>query len=67
MPIDISKSNRTRNLSQKSINSNYMTRKEALSYAAKMGMTDSIRGIKQIYGLVLLHAEYINKLVPLPF
>ena len=62
MPIDISKSNRTRNLSQKSINSNYMTRKEALSYAAKMGMTDSIRGIKQIYGQITNSEDLLDAL-----
>ena len=35
---------------QENFNPSFISQKEAISYAARMGASDSMRGIKQIFG-----------------
>ena len=60
MPINPNKL--SKNKSSSSIRGNYLTQKEAIDYAAKMGMTDSIRGIQQIYGNITNSEDLLEKL-----
>ena len=60
MPIDTSKN--PLNTSTSSIRGEYMTQDEAIRYATKMGMTDSIRGLQQMYGQITNSEDLLDKL-----
>ena len=45
-----------------SFNPNFISEKEAVRYAAKMGATDSMRGIQQIFGNLTGNEDLIEKL-----
>ncbi len=47
---------------KKSINPDYMSQEEAIKYAAKRGIDDSIRGIQQMYGQVTNNEELLDAL-----
>ena len=60
MPINTNK--REVNDKKREINPDYMSQKEALSYAAMRGFDDSMRGIQQMYGQVTNNEELLEAL-----
>jgi hypothetical protein len=60
MPINTNK--REVNEKKREINPDYMSQKEALTYASKRGFDDSIRGIQQMYGQVTNNEELLEAL-----
>ena len=60
MPINTNK--REVNEKKREINPDYMSQKEALTYASKRGFDDSIRGIQKMYGQVTNNEELLEAL-----
>tara|TARA_R110000751_G_scaffold78464_1_gene158265 strand:- start:439 stop:4875 length:4437 start_codon:yes stop_codon:yes gene_type:complete len=60
MPINTNK--REVNDKKREINPDYMSQKEALSYASMRGFDDSMRGIQQMYGQVTNNEELLEAL-----